>query len=259
MKYSFLFVLICCFASCLMSQSEYGKASYYADKFQGNKTANGERFDQKKLTAAHRTLPFNTYVKVTNTSNQKSVIVKINDRGPFVKGVVVDLSKAAAKRLDMIQSGVVNVKLEIVSGPAEKSTLSIQQNTSKNNTVAVEQPKTVTPPKQPVNTISLSSSKPRIGKSTNLFSVTVKELALENYGIQVGSYAQYQNILKAINTTQQKTEQPCMVFVGKSSDGNALYKLILGPFPSKSTAERYLAALKKERINGFVVDLKNIK
>lgn len=236
------------------AQAEYGKASFYADKFQGNKTANGERFDQKKLTAAHRTLPFNTYVKVTNLNNQQSVVVKINDRGPFVKGVIIDLSKAAAQRINMIQAGVVNVKMEIVNGPQKDpgTTISMGNN---NPTVTIEPEK----PQQPTPTIAISKPKPRIGKSTNLFSVDVKELALENYGIQVGSYAQYQNILKQINSLQKKIQKGCMVFVGKSSEGNTLYKLIVGPFPSKSAAENYLAALKKHTINGFVVDLSDIK
>lgn len=91
-----------------------GKASYYADKFDGRKTASGEVFRQSKLTAAHKTLPFGTVVKVTNLNNKKSVIVKINDRGPFVKGRIIDLSKKAALAIDMVRSGVVPVKVEVL-------------------------------------------------------------------------------------------------------------------------------------------------
>ncbi|MBO5607022.1 MAG: septal ring lytic transglycosylase RlpA family protein [Treponema sp.] len=90
-------------------------ASYYADKFHGRKTSNGEVFNMYALTAAHKTLPFNTVVKVTNLANGKSVTVRINDRGPFVKGREIDLSKAAAVKLDMIKSGTAKVKLTIVS------------------------------------------------------------------------------------------------------------------------------------------------
>ncbi len=252
MKYNLLINLFFIASLSLTAQAEYGKASFYADKFQGNKTANGDRFDQKKFTAAHRTLPFNTFVKVTNLNNQKSVTVRINDRGPFVKGVVIDLSKAAARQLDMIQAGVVNVKMEIVNAPSKtsppKQTISLG-----NSTPSAEQPK------KPVPTVSLGTPKPRIGKSTNLFSVEVKELALEKYGIQVGSYSQYQNILKQINRLQVKTQKNSMIFVGKSSDGHALYKLIVGPFPNKTTAEGYLVTLKGKSINGFVVDLSNLK
>ncbi len=96
---------------------EKGEASYYADKFNGRTTASGEKFSNSKMTAAHRTLAFGTVVKVTNLSNGKSVKVTINDRGPFKKGRVIDLSKAAAKKLDMVTAGVANVTVEVVSTP----------------------------------------------------------------------------------------------------------------------------------------------
>ena len=91
-----------------------GVASYYADDFHGKKTSNGETFDMNELTAAHRTLPFGTKVKVINQNNGKSVVVRINDRGPFLKGRIIDLSEAAAKKIDMISSGTAPVKLENV-------------------------------------------------------------------------------------------------------------------------------------------------
>ncbi|GGH64709.1 hypothetical protein GCM10011379_17060 [Filimonas zeae] len=88
-----------------------GKASYYADKFDGRKTANGEIFSQKKLTAAHRTLPFGTMVTVKNLANGKSVTVRINDRGPFAGNRLIDLSRAAANAIDMVKQGVVSVEI----------------------------------------------------------------------------------------------------------------------------------------------------
>ena len=95
-----------------------GIASYYADEFNGRKTANGEIFDMHSLTAAHRTLPFNSVVRVQNLENGKSVTVRINDRGPFKKNRVIDLSLAAAQKLDLMQNGTAPVKLDIVQlGP----------------------------------------------------------------------------------------------------------------------------------------------
>ncbi len=99
--------------------SEGGVASYYAHQYHGRTTANGEIFDMNAMTAAHKTLPFGTRVKVTNLQNGKSVTVRINDRGPFVKGRIIDLSFAAAKRLDIVEAGIARVKLERVSGPAD--------------------------------------------------------------------------------------------------------------------------------------------
>jgi rare lipoprotein A len=94
--------------------TQRGKASYYDDSLAGKRTASGEIYDPKKLTAAHRTLPFGTRVRVTNLFNDKSVIVRINDRGPFVKSRIIDLSRAAAERLDMIDNGVVEVFIEVI-------------------------------------------------------------------------------------------------------------------------------------------------
>ena len=88
-----------------------GIASYYADFYEGRTTANGEKFRQNKITAAHKTLPFGTIVKVTNLANNKTVVVRINDRGPYIKGRIIDLTKAAAKEIDMIGAGISKVKI----------------------------------------------------------------------------------------------------------------------------------------------------
>jgi rare lipoprotein A len=93
---------------------QVGMASFYGREFDGKPTSSGETYHANHLTAAHRTLPFNTIVRVTNLQNGKKVIVRINDRGPFVKGRIIDLSLAAANRLDMIDAGVVRVRVEVV-------------------------------------------------------------------------------------------------------------------------------------------------
>jgi rare lipoprotein A len=104
----------CCLFGGPATQVEYGFASYYGAEFHGKKTASGEIFDQWKLTCAHRSLPFGTRIKVTNLTNNKSVVVLVNDRGPWVSGRVIDLSYAAAKRLDMLGKGIVRVKIEVM-------------------------------------------------------------------------------------------------------------------------------------------------
>jgi rare lipoprotein A len=92
-----------------------GMASYYAEPYHGRKTANGETFDTyQELTAAHRTLPFNTVVKVMNQDNGRDVEVRINDRGPFIDGRVIDLSLKAAREIDMVRAGIVPVRLQIL-------------------------------------------------------------------------------------------------------------------------------------------------
>jgi len=120
--------LIFSFTSCTVSQSssqkstpksqkrqnwviEKGEASYYADKFHGKPTASGQKYDKRKYTAAHRTLPFGTEVEVINLNNGKSIIVQINDRGPHKKSRIIDLSRAAATEIDLIQVGIAPVEI----------------------------------------------------------------------------------------------------------------------------------------------------
>jgi rare lipoprotein A len=95
--------------------TEEGNASWYGEPFNGRRASNGEIYDMHKLTAAHRTLPFDTVVRVTNVSNGKSTVVRITDRGPFVDNRIIDLSMAAAREIDSIGPGVVPVRLEILS------------------------------------------------------------------------------------------------------------------------------------------------
>ena len=91
-----------------------GVASYYADEFNGRQTSNGETYDMYEMTAAHQTLPFNTRVRVTNIENGKTIVVRINDRGPFKDERIIDLSLAAAKSLELIGSGTARVRLEVI-------------------------------------------------------------------------------------------------------------------------------------------------
>jgi rare lipoprotein A len=91
-----------------------GQATWYGGRFHGKPTASGEPFDQNAMTAAHRTLPMDTWVRVTNVNNGRTVEVRINDRGPYSKGRIIDLSRAAAVRLDMIRAGVIPVTVEVL-------------------------------------------------------------------------------------------------------------------------------------------------
>ena len=91
-----------------------GVASYYAHDFHGKLTSNGETFDMNSLTAAHRTFPFGTKIRVTNLTNGKAILVRVNDRGPFVDGRIIDLSMGAARAIDLIQTGTAKVRLEVV-------------------------------------------------------------------------------------------------------------------------------------------------
>jgi len=106
-------------AEVLATAGEYisGVSSYYGKKFHGRKTANGETFNMYDLTAAHKTLPFGTILEVENLSNNKKVTVRINDRGPFIRNRILDLSYAAAEKIDMIKSGTAKISAKIIHKP----------------------------------------------------------------------------------------------------------------------------------------------
>jgi rare lipoprotein A len=120
-----VFALLLALASRAFAAEE-GLASWYGGKFHGRLTSSGEVFDTNQMTAAHRTLPFGTIVKVINQDNGKSAIVKINDRGPFVEGRIIDLSRAAADELGMVGEGVARVVLEIVDFVTDKALYAVQ-------------------------------------------------------------------------------------------------------------------------------------
>lgn len=108
-------LFLCCMSTSMSAQVYNGKASYYGPGFHGRKCANGDVYDMYKMTCAHKTLPFGTRLKVTNTKNGKSAIVQVTDRGPYARGRIVDLSKAAAMELDMVAAGVANVTVEVLA------------------------------------------------------------------------------------------------------------------------------------------------
>jgi len=111
----------------LGAQTYKGKASFYGPGFNGRKCANGQVFDMNKLTCAHKTLPFGTMLKVTNLKNGKSTIVEVTDRGPYVRGRIIDLSKAAAEKIDMIKAGVANVEIEVMKSDNDQASTTLMR------------------------------------------------------------------------------------------------------------------------------------
>jgi rare lipoprotein A len=117
----FVSAVVLSWPSVSIGSSWEGMASYYGDRFHGRRTASGQRFNKHALTAAHRTLRFGTQVKVTHKNSGRSVIVTINDRGPYARGRIIDISKQAARQLGMLRSGVVPVRVEVVGAEAAGS------------------------------------------------------------------------------------------------------------------------------------------
>lgn len=100
-----------------IGETQTGIASWYGNPYHGRRAANGEVFDMNKLTAAHRKYPFDTVVRVRNLSNSREVDVRITDRGPFVRGRIIDLSRAAANEIDMVNAGITKVKVKVIAVP----------------------------------------------------------------------------------------------------------------------------------------------
>lgn len=212
-----------------------GKASYYADKFQGLKTASGERYDTAAMTCAHLNYPFGTLLKVTNPTNQKSVIVKVNDRGPFVATRIVDVAKRPARELGMLRAGVIEVTIEPFSGTTPPSPPATPEN-----------PSTPTPPAPQV-----------MGRG--FFSVAENKYEAQGFGVQTGSYMDSKTLFFHIDRLKQKDISPLMVHSGLNASEQPTFRLIVGPFGSKKEAADRLKSLQKQGIDGIVVDMKSLK
>lgn len=162
--------------------SQTGKASWYGPGFHGKKTSNGERFDMHGLTAAHRTLPLGTQVRVTNVSNGKSVIVRVNDRGPFHGNRVIDLSKGAANKLGFVQHGMATVKLETLNGkPNTPDTIDVLvAETPKINTLAKQPSIKLPETTQPEIKFAGSQSRPYLEFASNTLFWNVQNFENEH-------------------------------------------------------------------------------
>ncbi|WP_051313237.1 septal ring lytic transglycosylase RlpA family protein [Sporocytophaga myxococcoides] len=210
------------------NSSEEGLASYYADKFHGRRTASGDKYHKNKLTAAHRTLPFHTKVKVTNLSNDSSVIVTINDRGPYGKGKIIDLSYCAAKELNFIKKGVTKVKIEILS-----DSLIIQDTVSKSNTAI------------------LDKAEKAIPSSPGSYDFNFNKTELKGYYIQTGAYKDSEVLSEEINRLQEKID-PNNIYIEVIKVKNTIInRLLIGPYEKKK-GEAEIAALQKNGISGFL-------
>lgn len=232
---------------------ETGRCSYYADKFQGRNTAGGEKYDKNLFTAAHRTLPFNTLVKVTNLNNNKSVVVRINDRGPNTGNRLIDLSKAAAISIDMIAYGVINARVEYV-GMADAD--SVKQSLA-------ERKKEVEVKVELAKERDKEMKKPEVKKvvAVNLSNLTVntfynqdyKTCTPGGYGVQVGFYKSFSNCRNAMHHFEGKYSVKAFMYVEKKSDGS-YYRLILGEFKNTDSAEHFRKTVIEEVPDSFIVD-----
>lgn len=251
-------------------QMEIGMAAYYADYLHGQATAMGETYDRNAFTCAHRFHPKGTLLRVTNFNNQKSVVVRVNDRGPYKDEYVVDLSLAAANAIDLTLVGKAKVGVEPIG-------FSNQPVNSKGEPIPGAQVQSFTRSK-PVATSPTPASggdkitkrglPPRnyafeIGKNNNTSTTTAytSEIKRIQYGqpgyvIQIGAYSSYDNAGNQIRSIQQRGVTDVYLLESRSADGTDVYRVVLGVFDQQDFAERYRQRLKSQyKLNGIVVSL----
>lgn len=291
-----LILLVGLFASVFVSftvshaqnkQTEFGKCGYFADAVQGRQTANGERYDKTLLTASHKSLPFGTNIRVTRLDNKKSVVVRINDRGPFMDGYVVDVSRKAAETLGLLRDGVAKVKIEVVDAPpataqpvahsagAKTLPASLEQPTATASTSRVSSASDATaqlvkpkpgaaPAVTPTAYSTVSSPKPQVApltatpppapKVSELYQIEIKAVPSKSFGLQLAVLSNSENLFQEINKLQ--TTWPGKVIVSHDATGAAAtFKLILGPYATRKEAEAQQSkASAKGHKKSFVVE-----
>ncbi|MCB0650023.1 MAG: septal ring lytic transglycosylase RlpA family protein [Saprospiraceae bacterium] len=287
MKYFFSFLLAGVFFYNLTAQSNYetGYAIYYADYLNGRQTASGEVFSQQELTCAHKTHPFGTLLKVTRQDNDMSVIVRVNDRGTFCEGCVVDISRIAAERLDLIKAGkkMVNVQVvgfsrtnpkvlstwsdvtgrdpvsydnaprKIIATPRDK--LVAKGETSPANTQVTPQPRQAQQvPKESPRTYSAPPAVNNVATTQETEAVKYLPLGQTGYFIQLGAYTLESNAQRTLVDLQRKGMKYLYLQKGSTRPNESVTRMFLGPFKTQYEANNYLRdTCPKFGVTGIVV------
>src|SRR6266850_2959979 len=229
MKRVQLFFFFLVLTSISIAQIQTGKASFYADKFEGSLTASGEKYKHSKLTAAHKTLPFGTKVRVINQANQLSVEVIVNDRGPYVENRIIDLSKSAAEKLGFINQGLADVSLEVIDP---------------------------------------GNGKRKMGGGFTIDQVVVDEKEFydfeisrqdpKGFGVQIGTYQELVNLMRLSDNLKNSYKKKVTVQV-KVVNGIKYYSLILGKFSSRSKEADFLGEVTNRFPGSFIVEYDKLK
>lgn len=222
-----LTLAFCMFCLTSAAQVQSGKASFYADKFEGRPTASGQKYRHNKLTAAHKTLPFGTKVKVTNTQNDKSVEVVINDRGPWVEGRIIDVSRSAAEALGFVNYGLADVRLEVIDPGDGKSSEPIRFV----DNVAVDE--------------------------KEFYGFEINRLKPRGFGIQIGTYQELVNLMRLADNLKNSYQRDVTVQV-KVLNGVKYYGLIVGHFNTRGKAEQFRDEIRAKFPDAFIVDFNRL-
>lgn len=246
------FIALLIWSTSLQAQSaQYGDAAYYSDDLHGRATASGELYDYNKLTCAHKTLPLGSIIKVTRVDNGRSVRVRVNDCGPHTKGRIVDLSRAAAEKINLVWDGVTRVRIDVISrgkgkSPCEMAGQPVPTSFSQDGsrlTIRGGEP-----------SIGVTSANGLVSPSTvGTYPLSALRPMIGGFAVQVASFIQFENTATKAEEMESKGFKNVLI----NTDG-VNYRVLLGPFDSKASAEGYQKNLdSKYKIKGFVVDLAN--
>lgn len=229
-----------------IAQVQTGKASFYANKFEGRLTASGVKYHHNKATAAHRHLPFGTKIRVTNMANNKSTVVEVNDRGPFVGGRIIDLSRSAAKKLDFIGAGVTDVIVEVVGNPGDA--------------IKDLEPVANTKPNQQESTTTASNNNTQNNSNANntvqpeeFYELSINRIKPDWYGVQIGSFQELANLIRLADNLKSSYQKNVTVQV-KDINGIKIYSLVIGKFSKRKRADRFKERVNKRYPDSFIVD-----
>ena len=234
--------------------TQRGVASWYGHPYHGRRTSNGEVYDMDKLTAAHLSLPFDTWVRVTNLNNNKSVEVRINDRGPFIKRRIIDLSRQGAKRIGMIGPGTARVRVRVVATPSMvykgRKPLAALARSSPPAPAARPAPLEPLPEPAPQHA---QTADPKLesndGNAENPCS------AGSFHGVQVGSFQDIENAQRMQGKIAQQYGTARVIegpSVETRSDLGTLYRVVAGRFTTREHAGDLQRRLRQDGIDGFV-------
>lgn len=205
------------------AQIQTGKASFYADKFEGRPTASGEKYKHNRLTAAHKSLPFGTKLRVTNTANNQVVEVVVNDRGPYIDGRIIDLSKSAAEKLGFVNLGLADVKIEVIDAGDGKTS---------------DRP-------QPIGQVEVDEKE--------FYDFEVERNKPAGFGVQIATYQELVNLMRLTDNLKKSYQKKVTVQV-KVLNGIKYYGLILGEFSTRSKADSFRAQVKAKFPDAFIVE-----
>lgn len=251
-----------------MGYRQQGRASYYAKKFQGKKTASGEKYNNDELTAAHPKLPFNTLVRVTNPANGHACIVRINDRGPFSHGRIIDLSQTAAQALGIMRSGSARVHTEVVGKAGLKEAdqawaLAEEKRKEEDIQRKIAAEALVAQERKPQEIKSKNEESRRAAEETALlasadhyepfrsYGIQGNEKSPQGYGVQVGTYSSLENAREAAKKLLQNSIQEVYIQVIKTN-GEKVYHVLAGAFNQKRIAQGFVRVIQKAGYNGLV-------